>query len=315
MKFEKPLSLSLIAEIIGAEIIGDGQFKASGINEIHMVEEGDITFTDHPKYFKKSLQSAASVVIINAIPEDSMGKHLLLHPDPFSALKKLIHFCKPDLDKPSSAVPASAYIDPSVVMAPNVHIGENVHIGKNTIIHANVVIYRDVTIGENCIIHAGTVIGADAFYFKRREDSYDKFSTCGTVVIGNNVEIGALCTIDRGVTGATSIGDDSKFDNQVHIGHDTFVGQRVLMAAQCAVAGVCRIEDDVILWGQIGVTKEITIGKGAQVLAKSGVIENLQAGKRYLGNPTSEAFAKNREWILLKKLPQIVKALEKNKWL
>jgi UDP-3-O-[3-hydroxymyristoyl] glucosamine N-acyltransferase len=87
------------------------------------------------------------------------------------------------------------------------------------------------------------------------------------------------------------------------------------MAAQCAVAGVCRIEDDVILWGQIGVTKEITIGKGAQVLAKSGVIENLQAGKRYLGNPTSEAFAKNREWILLKKLPQIVKALEKNKWL
>lgn len=312
MKFERPLRLQTIAELIGAQVIGDPEYLATGVNEIHMVEEGDITFTDHPKYFKKSLQSAASVVIINDIPEDRLGKHLLLHPDPFSALNKLILFCKPDLQKPSNKIAASAKIGKNVTLGDNISIGENVIIGDNTIIHSNVVIYRDVIIGSDCVIHAGTIIGADAFYYKRRPDSYDKFLTCGRVIIGDRVEIGALCTIDRGVTGDTTIGNDSKFDNQIHIGHDTYIGQRVLMAAQCAVAGVCTIEDDVILWGQIGVTKEITIGKGAQVLAKSGVIENLAPGKRYLGNPTSEAFSKNREWILLKKLPQIVKTLEKN---
>lgn len=315
MKFERPLRLQTIAELIGAELIGDPDFLALGLNEIHMVEEGDITFTDHPKYFKKSLQSAASVVLINAIPEDSMGKQLLLHPDPFSALNKLILFCKPDLLKPSKNISESAIIGKNVHLGENVHIGDNVVIGDNTVIHPNVVIYRDVIIGNDCTIHAGTIIGADAFYFKRRTESYDKFLTCGRVVIGDRVELGALCTIDRGVTGDTLIGNDCKFDNQIHIGHDTFIGERVLMAAQCAVAGVCTIEDDVILWGQIGVTKEITIGKGAQVLAKSGVIENLKPGKRYLGNPTSEAFTKNKEWILLKKLPEIVRTLEKNKML
>lgn len=312
MKFERPLRLQTIAELIGATVIGDPEYLALGVNEIHMVEEGDITFTDHPKYFKKSLLSAASVVIINDIPEDRLGKNLLLHPDPFSALNKLILFCKPELQKPSIKISPSAQIGKNVILGDNISIGDNVIIGDNTIIHSNVIIYRDVIIGNDCIIHAGSVIGADAFYYKRRAESYDKFLTCGRVIIGDRVEIGALCTIDRGVTGDTHIGNDSKFDNQIHIGHDTFIGQRVLMAAQCAVAGVCTIEDDVILWGQIGVTKEITIGKGAQVLAKSGVIENLAPGKRYLGNPTSEAFSKNREWILLKKLPLIVKTLEKN---
>lgn len=311
MKFEQPLSLRTIAELIGAEIHGDENFRATGLNEIHMVGEGDITFTDHPKYYKKSLQSAASVILMNALPEDNYGKHLLIHPDPFSALNKLISYCKPNLSTPNASISSSARIGRNVTISPYVTIGDNVSIGDNTIIHPNVCIYRDVSIGNDCIIHAGCVIGADAFYFKRRPAYYDKFQTCGRVLIGNNVELGALCTIDRGVTGDTIIGNGSKFDNQVHIGHDTYIGERVLMAAQCAIAGVCRIEDDVILWGQIGVTKEITIGKGTQVLAKSGVIENLEAGKRYLGNPTSEAFAKNREWILLRKLPAIVKALEK----
>ncbi|MBL0912466.1 MAG: UDP-3-O-(3-hydroxymyristoyl)glucosamine N-acyltransferase [Bacteroidia bacterium] len=311
MKFEQALSLRTIAELIGATVHGDENYKATGLNEIHMVEEGDITFTDHPKYYKKSLQSAASVVIINAVPEDTYGKHLLVHSDPFSALNKLISYCKPDLQKPNNGISPTARIGKNVVISPNVTIGDNVEIGDNTILHPNVCIYRDVVIGKNCIVHAGCVIGADAFYFKGRPGYYDKFQTCGRVLIGDDVELGALCTIDRGVTGDTIIGKGCKFDNQIHVGHDTYIGERVLMAAQCAIAGVCHIEDEVILWGQIGVTKEVHIGKGAQVLAKSGVIEDLEAGKRYLGNPTSEAFAKNREWILLRKLPGIVKALEK----
>lgn len=306
MKFTKPLSASQVAEILGAKVVGDPGVMISGLNEIHMVEEGDISFTDHPKYYKKSLQSKASVVLINAIPEDTFGKTIIVSEQPFADFNKLIKD-QWKLSYVSAAISESAQIGKNVHIGPNVYIGDRTTIGDNCVIHPNVVIYGDCIIGNDVTIHAGTIIGADAFYYKRVADGYDKFTTCGRVIIGNKVEIGALCTIDRGVTGDTIISEGTKFDNQIHVGHDTYIGKNVLMAAQCAIAGVVTIEDDVILWGQVGITKEIHIGKGAQVLAKSGVIQNLEAGKRYLGNPTSEAFTKNREWILLKKLPELFK--------
>lgn len=306
MKFTKPLTAWQVAEILGAKVVGNRDVLISGLNEIHMVEEGDISFTDHPKYYKKSLQSKAAVVLINAIPEDTYGKTIIVSNQPFADFNKLIK-SQWKLSHVSSTISDSATIGKNVHIGPNVYIGDRTVVGDNCIIHPNVVIYGDCVIGNDVIIHAGTVIGADAFYYKREANGYDKFTTCGRVIIGNKVEIGALCTIDRGVTGDTFIGEGTKFDNQIHVGHDTYIGKNVLMAAQCAIAGVVTIEDDVILWGQVGITKEIHIGKGAQVLAKSGVIQNLEAGKRYLGNPTSEAFSKNREWLLLKKLPELFK--------
>jgi len=304
MKFTKPLTAAEVADILQAKVIGDPNVLISGLNEIHMVEEGDISFTDHPKYYKKSLQSKASVVLINAVPEDTFGKTIIVSEQPFADFNKLIK-SQWSLTHVSAAISETAQIGKNVHIGPNVYIGDRTTIGNNCIIHPNVVIYGDCIIGDNVILHSGTIIGADAFYYKREKDSYSKFTTCGRVIIGNNVEIGALCTIDRGVTGDTVIGEGTKFDNQIHVGHDTIIGKNVLMAAQCAIAGVVVIEDDVILWGQVGITKEIHIGKGAQVLAKSGVIQDLEAGKRYLGNPTAEAFTKNREWILLKKLPEL----------
>lgn len=306
MKFTKPLTAAQVAEIIQARVVGDPDVMVTGLNEIHMVEEGDISFTDHPKYYKKSLQSKASVVLINAVPEESYGKTLIISEQPFADFNKLIH-SQWKLAHVSATISETAQLGKNVHIGPNVFIGDRTQIGDNCVIHPNVVIYGDCIIGNNCIIHAGSIIGADAFYYKRTGDRYDKFTTCGRVIIGNDVEIGATCTIDRGVTGDTIIGDGTKFDNQIHVGHDTFIGKNVLMAAQCAIAGVVTIEDDVILWGQVGITKEIHVGKGAQIMAKSGVIQDLPAGKRYLGNPTAEAFAKNREWILLKKLPELFK--------
>lgn len=306
MKFTKPLTAAQVAELIQAKVVGDPNVMVTGLNEIHMVEEGDISFTDHPKYYKKSLMSKASVVLINAIPEETYGKTIIVSEQPFADFNRLIH-SQWKLAHVSASISESAQIGKNVHIGPNVYIGDRTTVGDNCVIHPNVVIYGDCIIGNNVTIHAGTIIGADAFYYKRSGDRYDKFTTCGRVIIGNNVEIGALCTIDRGVTGDTIISEGTKFDNQIHVGHDTFVGKNVLMAAQCAIAGVVTIEDDVILWGQVGITKEIHVGKGAQVLAKSGVIQNLEAGKRYLGNPTSEAFSKNREWLLLKKLPELFK--------
>jgi len=179
-------------------------------------------------------------------------------------------------------------------------------IGEDCLIHSNVSIYDHSVLGNRVVIHAGSVIGADAFYFKRRPEGYDKMRSSGRVVIHDDVEIGALCTIDKGVSGDTVIGKGTKFDNQIHIGHDTVVGEHCLIAAQTGVAGVATIEDEVILWGQVGVSKDLTIGKKAIVLAQSGVPKSLEGGKTYFGSPVGEAREKMKEMALVKRIPDIL---------
>jgi UDP-3-O-[3-hydroxymyristoyl] glucosamine N-acyltransferase len=154
------------------------------------------------------------------------------------------------------------------------------------------------------------VLGADAFYFKRFPEGYEKMLSCGRVVIHDNVEIGANCTIDKGVSGDTVIGRGSKLDNLVHVGHDTVIGKNCLFAGQVGIAGVVKIEDDVILWGQVGVQKDITIGKGAVVLGKSGVPKSLEGNKTYFGSPVQEARQKMRELALVKQLPEVIEKLK-----
>jgi UDP-3-O-[3-hydroxymyristoyl] glucosamine N-acyltransferase len=156
------------------------------------------------------------------------------------------------------------------------------------------------------IIHANTVIGADAFYFKKRPDGYDKLYSCGRVVIGNNVEIGAACTIDKGVSGDTIIGDGTKIDNQVHLGHGVVVGKHCLLAAQVGVGGKTIIQDEVSLWGQVGVQKDILIEKGAVVLGQSGVTKSLKGNKVYFGTPAAEAKSRYRELTYLRRLPEFM---------
>jgi UDP-3-O-[3-hydroxymyristoyl] glucosamine N-acyltransferase len=168
-----------------------------------------------------------------------------------------------------------------------------------------VVIYDHCEIGDNVEIHANAVIGSDAYYFKRKPEGYEKMHSCGRVILEDNVEIGACCTIDKGVSADTIIGKGTKLDNHVHIGHDTLVGKNVLMAAQVGVAGVATIEDDVILWGQVGVSKDLTIGKGAIVFAQSGVPKSIEGGKQYFGSPVQEAKEKMKELVWLKRLPEL----------
>jgi UDP-3-O-[3-hydroxymyristoyl] glucosamine N-acyltransferase len=165
-------------------------------------------------------------------------------------------------------------------------------------------------LGNNVIIHANTVIGGDAFYYKTREDKFDKLHTAGAVSIEDDVEIGALCSIDRGVTGNTRIGKGSKLDAQVHVGHDTQIGERCLMAAQVGIAGCCIIEDNVTLWGQVGLAAEVIIRSGAVVLGKGGIMGELEGNKTYMGAPAIEARAKWRELALIRKLPEIIEELQ-----
>lgn len=301
MKLPRPHSLSEIASLVGATPVGDSALIVTGINEIHMVEKGDVAFVDHPKYFDKTLQSSATVILINKPVECPKGKGLLLCADPFAAFNALIrHFCPPVHS--NQRIDITAVIDPTAIIHPTASVGAHASIGKNSVIHANVSIGSRCTVGENATIHANTAIGGDAFYYKKQPSGYDKLLSCGRVIIENEVEIGAGCTIDRGATGDTVIGHGTKVDNLVHIAHDTRIGKRCLIAAQVGVAGCVVIEDEVTLWGQVGIIANVIIGHGATVLAQSGVANSLAGGKTYFGSPAVEARQKMREIATLQNL-------------
>lgn len=309
MKFDKPLRLVEAASLLGAEFSGDPDMLITGLNEIHLVEQGDITFVDHPKYYDKALNSLATFILINKEVECPEGKGLIISNDPFADFNKLIRHFRSFVAS-NAAVSDTAEIGEGTVVQPGVFIGHHVRIGRNCIIHANAVIYDHCEIGDNVIIHSNTVIGADAFYHQRRDNKVMKFESCGRVIIGNNVEIGACCTIDKGVTGDTMIGEYTRFDNHIHIGHDARIGKRCLFAAAVVVGGIAVIEDDVILWGQVAINKIVTIGKGAVMLATSAADKNIPGGKVYFGSPAVEVRTKWRELAYIKKLPELFKTLE-----
>lgn len=310
MKLDQHHTLSEIAEILDCEFVGNADHIITGINEIHKVEAGDIVFVDHPKYYDKALNSAATTILIDKEVDCPQGKGLLISKDPFKDYNKLTVLFRPFYPWSRENNTAKG-ISPYAVIQPNVTIGRYVKIGKNSWIHSGVVIYDHVEIGENVIVHANTVLGADAFYFQKRDNGFNKMHTCGRVIIEDNVEIGASCTIDRGVSGDTVIGEGSKLDNAVHVGHDTTIGKRCLFAAQVGIAGCVTIEDDVTLWGQVGVVSDVTIKKGAVVYGQSGVGNDLEGNKKYLGSPCDDARTKFVEIASLKKLPDYFRNLDK----
>jgi UDP-3-O-[3-hydroxymyristoyl] glucosamine N-acyltransferase len=309
MKFSKTYQLHEIASIIGCEFVGDSNFPVLGMNEIHVVENGDIVFVDHPKYYDKALQSAATIVLINKNVDCPDGKALLISDDPFRDFNKLTNYFKP-FQSSNNSISTSAKIGEGTVIQPNTFVGNNVIIGKNCLIHSNVSIYDHTIIGDNVIIHAGTILGADAFYYKKREAGFDQLISGGRVVIENNVGIGALCTIDKGVTGDTTIGEGTKIDNQVHVGHDTVIGKKCLIASQTGIAGCVIIEDEVTLWGQVGTTSGITIGAKAVVLGQTGVTKSIEGGKSYFGTPVEESREKLKQLANIKKIPDLIQKLK-----
>ena len=309
MKFPKPHTLKEVAELIDCKFVGDANFQVLGMNEIHVVEHGDIVFVDHPKYYDKALNSAATIVLINKEVDCPEGKALLVSDDPFRDFNKLTDHFKP-FQSSSNSISASAKIGEGTVIQPNCFIGHNVTIGKNCIIHSNVSIYDDAVIGNNVTIHSGTVLGANAFYYKNRPDGYDRLKSGGRVVIEDYVDIGASCTIDRGVSGDTIIGEGSKLDNLIQVGHDTVIGKKCLIASQVGIAGCVVIEDEVTLWGQVGTTSGITIGKKAVVQGQSGVTKSIEGGKVYWGTPAQEVRAHLKEMASIKQIPNILKQLK-----
>jgi len=314
MKFPSPVSIKWVADLIGAELLGNGDGQATGINEIHKVETGDLVFVDHPKYYDKCIQSPATFIIINkkaAFPE---GKALLIVDQPFEAYLQIIRHFRPFIPA-KEMISDKASVDASTYIAPNVYLGHYVTIGRNCIIHPNVTILDYTEIGDNVIIQAGTVIGSDAFYYNTKKDRpswYKKMESAGKVVIENDVEIGAGCTIDRGVSHETRIGHGSKLDNMIHVGHDTVIGANCLIAAQVGIAGATTIGNGVTLWGQVGVSKTLSIGDNAVVLAQSGVGKTIPPDKVFFGSPADDAAIKKKELVWIKRIPLLWKQVMGN---
>ena len=311
MKFNRTYTLEEISQIIDCQYIGDEKFPVTGMNEIHVVVPGDIVFVDHPKYYDKALQSAATIVLINKEVECPEGKALLISDDPFRDFNKLSNYFRP-FQKASSSIAETARIGKSSVIQPNVFVGNHVVIGENCVIHPNVTLYDHTVIGNHVTIHAGSVLGGDAFYYKKRPEGFDQLISCGRVVIEDHVDIGAACTIDRGVTGDTTIGEGTKIDCQVQIGHDTVLGKKCLVAAQVGIAGCCVIEDEVTIWGQAGLVSGITVGKKAVILGKTGISKSIEGGKTYLGFIGGEARQINREYAAVRALPGLLEKLKNN---
>jgi len=312
MKFPAGQTLKDIARILNCDYIGNAEFPVLGMNEIHVVENGDIVFVDHPKYYDKALESAATIVLINKKVDCPEGKALLISDDPFRDFNKLTNHFNPFISA-SAAIAESAIIGENTVIQPNVFIGNNVKIGNDCLIHANVSIYDNAVIGNNVTIHSGTVLGADAFYYKNRPEKFDKLLSGGNVVIEDNVDLGALCTIDKGVTASTTIKEGTKIDNQVHIGHDTVIGKRCLIASQVGISGCVIIEDFVTIWGQAGLTSGITIGEKAVISAKSGVSKSLAGHKSYFGIPADDFRKKYKEIAAIRLIPEVLEKLNKIK--
>ncbi len=308
MRLPKSYTLKEFAALIDCEFVGDPNHIITGINEIHRVVAGDLVFVDHPKYYQKALESAATTILIDQKTDCPEGKGLLISAKPFDDFNKLTRHFHPYVPH-TNMTGKNCEIDESAILYPNSFIGNDVKIGKNVIIYSGVSIMDRTIIEDNSIIGPNSTIGHNAFYYKRKPEGYDRMHTCGNVHIHKNVEIGANCTIDAGVTATTTIGEGTKIDNHVHIGHDTIIGKHCLMAAGVGLAGCVQVEDRVTLWGQVGCASDVTLGEGSVVYAQSGIMKDLEPGKTYFGSPAGEVKTKFRELAAIKRLPEILNKL------
>ena len=308
MKLSTSQSVSALATLLECRFAGPADHLVTGINEIHVVEPGDLVFVDHPKYYEKALNSKATTILINKEVECPEGKALLISEDPFRDYNFLTKHFRP-FQAMSGPVGENTTIAASAIIQPNVSIGNNVSIGENCLIHPGVTIYDHIVIEDDVVIHANTVIGSDAFYFQKREGAFTKMHSCGRVVVKKGAEIGSACTIDRGVSGDTIIGEGTKLDNQVHIGHDSTLGAHCLVAAQVGIAGCVTIGNDVKVWGQVGIKQDVVIHDGVEIYAQSGVGNDLEPNRSYFGSPAIDARAKWREMAAVRELPKIIEKL------
>jgi UDP-3-O-[3-hydroxymyristoyl] glucosamine N-acyltransferase len=284
-----------LAEKIGARLAGDGSLQIRGVASVQSATATDLVFVEDPKLLKKALASAAGAIIAGS-GDGASTKTILSHSQPRLAFARAAALLAPTPDHhlgvhPSSVVHSTAKLGLGVSVGPHCSIGAGVTIGTRTklgagvqvspgvivgadcMIHANVCIYPHVSVGDRVIVHAGAVLGSDGFGFVRDRQTgrYEKFPQIGRLEIGDDVEIGANSTIDRGALEATVIGRGTKLDNLVHVGHNVRIGEDVVIAAQTGISGSAEIASNTVIAGQVGIADHVRIEEGAILGAQSGV--------------------------------------------
>lgn len=321
-------SAAQIAELVEGEVIGDASVQITGINMATEARAGDLTFAENEKYLTAANASQAAAIIVPEAVESS--KTLIKVANPKVAFARILQTFAPEPTPPagihpSAVVDPSASVDPSAHVGPqctieagatigkncvlrgNVHIGANVSIGPDTRIFPNVTIYPGATIGERVRIHSGTTIGADGYGYVFDGKEHVKIPQIGSVEIGDDVEIGANTTIDRGALGTTRIGKGTRIDNQVQIAHNVEIGEHCLIVAQVGIAGSTKLGNFVTIAGQAGLTHHVSIGDGAVIGGGAAVINDIPAGEKWWGIPAQPQRNYKRTVIALQKLPQLLK--------
>jgi len=307
MNFYNKIELNQLLSTYNLKLIDDkSNGVILGLNEIHKVKSGDITFVDTAKYYDKVLSSEATYIIINEYLECPEGKCLIFSENPFFTYNQIAKDNFPTKHSSNELISSEAVIGLNSIIYSNVFIGKNVTIGKNCIIYPNVTIYPNTTIGDNVIIQSNSAIGSEAFYYNKQQGEYHKMHTIGMTVLEDNVEIGSNCSIDAGVSGVTKIGKGTKLDNQIHIAHGVVIGENCLLCAQVAIAGKTTIGNNVSIYGKVGISKGLTIGDNAIILASSNVDKNLEGNQRYFGSPAVEARQAMKHYASMRMLPNII---------
>lgn len=331
------MTIQELAGLLNGEIIGDPNIEINGIEKIEYAESGQISFIANQKYLRYETQTLASALIISAshTPQRIDVAYIKVE-DPYAGFVQLLRVFFPDQTTyppgvhPQAAVDG-ATIDPESYVGPTAVVGEgsivgqnsqihagavvgrNVRIGHNTVIYPNVVIYDGCIIGDNVTVQAGAIIGSDGFGYLQRQTHWEKIPQLGIVVIENDVEIGANCTIDRATIGETRICQGTKVDNLVHVAHNVIVGEHTVIAAQSGISGSTRLGRFNMLGGQVGLVGHITTTDNVIVEAQSGVSKNIPKSGRYFGHPAKEHGLALRQEAAIRQLPDALKELQELK--
>ncbi len=324
-----PFTAAEIAKHLGGEVLGDSALVLRGFAPADRAQPGDLTFAENESYFARAEQSAASAVIVDG-PFTSTRKVLIRVPNARIAFAKVLPLFFPEPVfpagvHPTAIVPASAKVDASAHIGPYCVLGEGVRIGARCVLQGgdfigincvlgeevnifpNVAIYPSTEIGNRVRIHSGTVIGSDGFGYVQDAGIHRKVPQIGSVLIRDDVEIGANVTIDRGALGPTVIGRGTKVDNLVQIAHNVTLGEHCLVVSQAGIAGSSKLGNYVVLAGQVGIAGHLKIGNHVSVAAQSGVMRSIPDGEKWLWSPAQPDRQAKRQMIALQQLPDLLR--------
>jgi len=322
-------NLKELANLLGGEIKGDSRSEVTGLAPFFQAKRDELTFAADEKFLKKLGETTAETVVVPPMPNLPEGKtYIVVESNPRELMPKLLAFFKRPVKPMEKLREDSAKIGANVSIAPNAYIGHDVELGDNVVIHPNVTIHEGVKIGEGsviysnavirefcilgkrCMVQPGAVIGSDGFGYTKVNGKNTKIDQIGRVVLGDEVEIGANTTIDRGAIGDTVIKSYTKVDNLVQIAHNDIIGENCIIISQVGIAGSTEVGDNTTLAGQVGVAGHIKIGSNVIVGAKSGIQGNVADNQILSGLPLVPVKEDMKIRASIKKLPELLKRVK-----